>query len=143
MLAKPGCCTCARLQSMRIVVHDYAGHSGEIYMSRELARRGHDVLYLYAGSIETPRGDLVKRPIDPPTFDVEGIFHKKAFKKHTYLRRQLQEMEYGRLLVDRVSKFKPDVVLSGNTPLVPQGRLLRKCHERGAGFVFWVEDVYS
>jgi glycosyltransferase involved in cell wall biosynthesis len=130
-------------ESMRIVVHDYAGHPNEVYMSRELARRGHDVLHLYAGSIETPRGELAKTPKDAPTFDVEGVFLPKKFLKHTYVRRQLQEIEYGRLLVDRVEKFKPDVVLSGNTPLFPQGRLIRKCQELGAAFVFWVEDVYS
>jgi glycosyltransferase involved in cell wall biosynthesis len=128
---------------MRIVVHDYAGHPNEIYMSRELARRGHDVLHLYAGSIETPRGELVKTPKDPPTFAVDGVFHTKPFLKHTYVRRQLQEIEYGRLLVDRIAKFKPDVVLSGNTPLFPQARLIRECRKWGTAFVFWVEDVYS
>ena len=40
---------------MRIVVHDYAGHPNQVYLSRELARRGHQVLHLYAGSFETPR----------------------------------------------------------------------------------------
>jgi colanic acid biosynthesis glycosyl transferase WcaI len=128
---------------MRIVVHDYAGHPNEVYMSRELARRGHDVLHLYAGSIETPRGELVKRPQDAPTFEVDGIFLEKPFLKHTYVRRQLQEIEYGRLLAIRVAKFKPEVVLSGNTPLFPQARLLRMCHRSGIAFVFWVEDVYS
>ncbi len=87
---------------MRIVVHDYAGHPNEVYMSRELARRGHDVLHLYAGSIETPRGELVKTARDAPTFEVEGVFHTKPFLKHTYVRRQLQEIEYGRLLVKRI-----------------------------------------
>jgi colanic acid biosynthesis glycosyl transferase WcaI len=128
---------------MRIVVHDYAGHPNEVYMSRELARRGHDVLHLYAGSIETPRGELVKRPIDPPTFEVEGVFHNKPFLKHTHVRRQLQEIEYGRLLVKRVAAFKPEVVISGNTPLFPQARLIRMCRQSGIAFVFWVEDVYS
>ncbi len=128
---------------MRIVVHDYAGHPGEVYMSRELARRGHDVLHLYAGSIETPRGELERTPSDPPTFEVEGVFLTKPFLKHTYVRRQLQEIEYGRLLVKRMAAFKPDVVLSGNTPLFPQGRLIRKCRQWGVGFVFWVMDVYG
>jgi colanic acid biosynthesis glycosyl transferase WcaI len=128
---------------MRIVVHDYAGHPNEVYMSRELARRGHEVLHLYAGSIETPRGELVKTPSDAATFDVDGVFLTKPFLKHTYVRRQLQEIEYGRLLVDRVAAFKPHVVLSGNTPLFPQGRLIRHCRRSGTAFVFWVEDVYS
>jgi hypothetical protein len=128
---------------MRIVVHDYAGHPGQVYMSRELARRGHEVLHLYAGSLETPRGELERKADDPPTFNVEGVFISKPFQKHTYVRRQLQEIEYGRPLVDRVAKFKPDVVISGNAPLFPQGRLLRYCRRRGIGFVFWVMDVYG
>jgi len=128
---------------MRIVVHDYAGHPGQVYMSRELARRGHEVLHLYAGSIETPRGELERTPSDPPTFAVEGVFLTKPFLKHTYVRRQLQEIDYGRLLVKRIAAFKPDVVLSGNTPLFPQGRLIRKCRQWGVGFVFWVMDVYG
>ncbi|MCH2113957.1 MAG: glycosyltransferase family 4 protein [Pirellulales bacterium] len=128
---------------MRIVIHDYAGHPGEIYMSRELARRGNEVLHLYAGSIETPRGELQITPDDPPTFKVEGIFLDKPFRKHTYVRRQLQEIEYGRLLVDAIGKFKPDVVLSANTPLFPQARLARACRKWGVGFVFWVMDVYG
>lgn len=128
---------------MRIVVHDYAGHPGQVYMSRELARRGHEVLHLYAGSIETPRGELVKLPTDPSTFEVEGVFLPKPFLKHTYVRRQMQEIQYGRLLAERIAKFKPDVVLSGNTPLFPQGRLIRKCRRWGIGVVFWVMDVYG
>jgi colanic acid biosynthesis glycosyl transferase WcaI len=128
---------------MRIVVHDYAGHPNEVYMSRELARRGHDVLHLYAGSIETPRGELVKTASDAPTFEVEGIFLDKPFLKHTYVRRQLQEIEYGRLLADRVANYRPDAVLSGNTPLFPQRRLIKTCRRIGAAFVFWVEDVYG
>src|SRR3954451_23093459 len=91
---------------MRIVVHDHAGHPNEVYMSRELARRGHEVLHLYAGSIETPRGELVKTSTDAPTFAVDGVFLTKPFLKHTYVRRQLQEIEYGRLLVDRIARFK-------------------------------------
>lgn len=128
---------------MRIVVHDYGGHPGEVYMSRELARRGHEVLHLYFGSNETPHGALVKKPDDPPTFQVEGIFLTKPFRKHTYVRRLLQEVGYGKLLVDRIAKFEPDVVLCGNTPMLPQARLQRKCRQWGAGFVFWVMDVYG
>ncbi len=128
---------------MRIVVHDYAGHPGQIYMSRELARQGHEVLHLYAGSFETPRGDLERKAADPPTFQSEGVFLSKPFQKHTYVRRQLQEIEYGRRASARILQFKPDVVLSGNTPLFPQARLIRDCRRAGIAFVFWVMDVYG
>jgi colanic acid biosynthesis glycosyl transferase WcaI len=128
---------------MRIVVHDYAGHPGQIYMSRELARQGNEVLHLYAGSLETPRGDLAPKADDPPGFTPEGVFLSKPFQKYTYVRRQLQEIEYGKIASARIAKFKPDVVLSGNTPLFPQARMIRDCRRAGVAFVFWVMDVYG
>lgn len=112
-------------------------------MSRELARRGHEVFHLFAGSFETPRGELARVPGDPATFAVEAVFISKPFQKHTYVRRQLQEIEYGRRLVDAVAKIKPDVVISGNTPLFPQSRLIRYCRKQNIGCVFWVMDVYG
>ena len=59
--------------TMRVVVHDYAGHPFQVELSRALARRGHDVLHLYSASITTPRGTLTKRPEDPESFSVEAI----------------------------------------------------------------------
>ena len=46
---------------MRILVHDYAGHPFQVQLSRELARRGHEVRHAYASALQTPRGELVKR----------------------------------------------------------------------------------
>jgi glycosyltransferase involved in cell wall biosynthesis len=45
--------------------------------------------------------------------------------------------------VDRIAKFKPDVILCGNTPMLPQARLMRKCRQWDTAFVFWVMDVYG
>src|SRR5581483_858173 len=39
--------------------------------------------------------------------------------------------------------FRPDVVLSSNTPLIVQRALLRTAHAHGARFVFWQQDVIS
>ncbi len=128
---------------MRIVNHDYAGHPGQVYLSRALARLGHDVLHVYAGSIETPRGELTRTADDPENFDVQGVFLPKPFQKHSYVKRQFQEIEYGKLLVEQIDGFNPDVVLSGNTPLMPQARLKRMCRKWDATFVFWVMDIYG
>ena len=44
----------------------------------------------------------------------------------------------------RIDQFRPDVVLSSNTPLFAQQILLqRRPPARGARFVFWQQDVYS
>jgi len=55
----------------------------------------------------------------------------------------LQELEYGRALLPHVRHFKPDVVLSANTPLLAQMVLHRECKRNGAAVVYWQQDLYG
>jgi glycosyltransferase involved in cell wall biosynthesis len=126
----------------RILVHDYAGHVAQVEVSRELARRGYQVLHLYAAGLETPRGALERRLSDPPTFDVQSVSFKGKFRKHNYIRRQIQEIEYGTPLTKAALAFQPDIVLSANTPLIPQAQLQWACHRARIPFVFWMTDIY-
>src|SRR6185312_9421926 len=130
------------MSAARILVHDYAGHVAQVEVSRELARRGYQVLHLYAAGLETPRGALERRPGDPPTFDVQPVFFKGKFQKHNYVRRQIQEIEYGTPLTKAVLAFKPDIVLSANTPLIPQAQLQLACRRAKMPFIFWMTDIY-
>lgn len=128
---------------MKILVHDYAGHPFQVQLSRELARRGHQVLHLYAGSIVTPRGALAKTASDPETLRIDGIFLDSQIDKSTYIRRFLQERDYGTRLADAILAYAPDIVLSANTPLDAQSRALKAAQKARAAFVFWVQDIYS
>ena len=85
--------------SLRIFLHDYTGHPPQVHVSRELARRGHTVLHAYATMFQTPRGNLARQDHDPPGFGVMGVEIGDRFRKHSYLKRQIQEMKYGRALV--------------------------------------------
>ena len=40
---------------LRLVIHDYSGHPGQVHLSRELARRGHHVEHQYCASYTTGR----------------------------------------------------------------------------------------
>jgi glycosyltransferase involved in cell wall biosynthesis len=129
---------------MRILVHDYAGHPFQIELSRELARRGHDVVHAYCASIPTTaHGKMARQPDDPPSLDVRPLRLKKPLEKYAYLTRWRQEREYGKLVATLVAEVAPEVVLSGNTPLDAQRRLMKTCRSRGIRFVFWVQDLLS
>ena len=128
---------------MRILIHDYSGHPPQVYLSRELAQRGHQVLHLYSAAFETPRGSLDRQPNDPVDFSIAGVDLGEPFHKHTFVRRQLQEIQYGRKLIAAVADFSPDVVVCSNTPLFPLGRLAKWCRRHSVPFVFWVMDVYG
>ena len=128
---------------MRILIHDYAGHPFQVQLSRKLALRGHEVLHAYCGSISTPRGSLVKRPGDAATFDVRGIDLGETIPKTGFYRRFQLESKYAGLLLDVCRDFRPEVVISGNTPSIPQSQLAHDCLRRGVRHVFWVQDVYG
>lgn len=128
---------------MRILIHDYTGHAFSVTLSRELARRGHEVTYAYAAFIETPRGALSLRDGDPAGLKIEGISIAEPFQKQSFYKRRFQELEYGRLIAARVEELRPEWVISGQMPTEPQAILLRRCRKLGIRFVSWVQDFYG
>jgi putative colanic acid biosynthesis glycosyltransferase WcaI len=127
----------------RIVIHDYAGHPFQVHLSRELSRRGYDVLHLHCPSYHSGKGALEKRPDDPDSLAIEGVLLREPFRKYSSVKRPQQEREYAQLLVRRIDAFDPDLVLSSNTPLLSQWRLISHCQRRGIRFVFWQQDINS
>jgi glycosyltransferase involved in cell wall biosynthesis len=130
---------------MKIVVHDYAGHAFPTSLSRELARRGHQVAHAFAGSLQTPRGDLQRRPDDATSLEFHEIAMDPDYPKHKYsfTRRRNMEVRYGHEAARFIRAWQPDVVLSGNTPTESQEPITRAAVESDARFYYWVQDFYS
>src|SRR5438309_10385705 len=98
--------TAAALGSrLRIVLCDYSGHPFQVQLSRELARRGHDVLHLHFADFLTPKGRLAVGPDDPPTLAIEAVSLDRPFAKNSLFRRYFQEIEIGRRIARRVVSF--------------------------------------
>ena len=131
--------------SKKIIVHDYAGHAFPIELSRELANRGHQVWHLYAGDLVTPRGDLRKKESDPDhlEFICIPIGEKYRDVKYSYFSRWSLERSYGKSVCKQISRLRPEVVLSGNTPSGPQWDITKECSAMGIRMVSWVQDFYS
>ncbi len=128
---------------MRILIHDYSGHPFQVQLSRELARKGHDVLHVFSASFQTPHGNLTKQKEDPEGFNIKGLKLSEAFQKDSFIKRRSQEIEFGRLVAQSMNDFKPDVVISSNAPLDCQKQIQRASKALKAKFIFWVQDIYS
>ncbi len=129
--------------SYRIIVHDYSGHPFQLQLSRALAGRGHEVLHLYSSDFQTGQGATTVTADDPDTLEIEPLGIGLQFAKYHPIRRGVHELRYGRVLRRRVKAWKPDIVLSSNTPLLSQAALLSWVAPQKIPFVFWLQDVYS
>jgi len=126
---------------VRIVVHDYGGHAFPVQLSRCLASRGHQVLHLYSGSILVPQGSWSKSETDPENFDVKPLFLNKQIKKESLITRRAQEIDHGKLVLNEIRTFKPDVFIAATTALDTQRLLQAACDKFGIPTVFWLQDV--
>lgn len=133
---------------MRALVHDSSGHPFQIELSRELARRGHDVRHVYCSSFLSPRGSVESLAGDPENFAIRDVgldepFERFDFRKYSYGRRLRQEFTYGAEVAAEVKAFRPDVVISANGPLFSQLKIQSGCRSLGVPFVLWLQDFYS
>ena len=128
---------------MRILVHDFAGHPFQLQLSRALARSGYIVLHVYSKSVQTPKGAIHKKNDDAINFNVIGISQEKPFPKYSLINRWFAEKGYAKNLLKIAHDFKPDFVISGNTPLDIQKVFIAHCKKKKIQFIFWVQDIYS
>jgi colanic acid biosynthesis glycosyl transferase WcaI len=127
---------------VRIVINDYLGHAPQMQLSRALAGRGHDVLHLYSGDIQTPKADLARQAGDPPPLTIEGLSLGRPLSR-SFFGRRWQEATFGRLVAQRIKSFGPDIVMACNNPLDVQSRLQAACNGAKIPFVYWMQDFQS
>ncbi|MDQ8203597.1 glycosyltransferase family 4 protein [Pelagicoccus sp. SDUM812003] len=130
---------------MKILIHDYAGHAFQIQLTRELARRGFEVVHAYAGGLLTPQGDMQRVDGDPPGLSFREVPMDKRYRKNKYkfLKRRGYEVAYGKELQRVIEDERPSIIFSGNTPSEPQLMAVKLANELGIPFVSWVQDFYS
>jgi glycosyltransferase involved in cell wall biosynthesis len=128
---------------VRVVVHDYAGHPGQVHLSRELARRGHVVEHQFCASLTTGRGATERRDGDPETFATRGIDLGGEFQRYNPLTRIRQEIKYAQLTAAAIRDMKPDVAVLSNVPLLTLFFLTRALRRNRIPYVFWQQDVTS
>jgi glycosyltransferase involved in cell wall biosynthesis len=128
---------------VRLVIHDYAGHPGQVHLSREMARRGHTVEHQYCASYTTGRGATERREGDPATFSARGLDLGGEFQRYNPLTRVRQELKYAQLAARAIRDARPDVAVLSNIPLLTLLFLTLALRRARLPYVFWQQDVTS
>jgi glycosyltransferase involved in cell wall biosynthesis len=132
-----------QVTALRLVVHDYSGHPGQVHLSRELARRGHHVEHQFCASYTTGRGATERRDGDPDSFSVRAIELGSEFARYSPIARLRQELQYARMSARAILAARPDVAVLSNIPLLSMFFLTMSLRRRRVPYVFWHQDIYS
>jgi colanic acid biosynthesis glycosyl transferase WcaI len=127
---------------MNIVLHEMGTYTHRQELAKALSSRGHEIAYLYCPSSRTPSlSSMGFTPGDKVI--VVPIALDSEFAKWQLLKRFLQERAYGARVASVIGSLRPDLVISGNTPIEIQAAIQKMCRRSGTPFLFWLEDVYS
>lgn len=126
---------------MRILVHDHSGHPFQVQLSRELARRGHQVTHSYCAAYVSGKGHLVAEADETLVFDPIGV--DTVGQKDRFVRRLLQEVRWGFDLVRQVRRTKAEVALVSNAQIPSLIVFSLAMAVLRVPWVLWHQDVYA
>ncbi len=126
---------------MRVLVHDYSGHPFQAELSRELARRGHDVTHSYNAAYVSGKGALEAAPGETVVFEPLGT--DVVVAKDRFLKRLLHELRWGIELARDVRRVRPDVTLLSNAQIPSLVVFALAMLVVRVPWVLWHQDVYS
>ena len=125
---------------MNIAVNDYGGFPFPFDLSRELVRRGHRVRHLYTMSSGGPNSvpqSSASKGLEIQNLEIDVV------NKDNFLKRWYQELNYGRKLVADLAQRPPQIIISANTPLVAQYKIMNWSRKQKIPFIFWLQDLLS
>lgn len=128
---------------MRICVHDFAGHPFQAELSRELARRGHEVTHAWFAGDSGPKGRMQCVEGDAKSLSFLPFGGDIPYSKTDFRQRRAGDIAYGKQFGAWIAQARPDVVISGNTPTEAQEGLVAACRAAGIPFIYWCQDFYS
>jgi colanic acid biosynthesis glycosyl transferase WcaI len=126
---------------MRIIVHDFSGHPFQAELARSLAGRGHEVLHVQCASYASGKGSFEVDDGGNPQY--ASISVGPVFERYRTSRRLVHEVRYSKRFNRLARRFRPDLVLSCNDPLIAKARFGVWAARRRVPWVFWLQDLYS
>lgn len=126
---------------MRILLHDYSGHPFQVELSRELSRRGHEVMHSYCDAYTSGKGHLRAEPGETLVFEPIGV--GVVIAKMSFGKRLLQELRFGVELAGQARRTRPGVVMASNVPIPTLVILATVLFFSGIPWVLWHQDVQA
>lgn len=126
---------------MKVIIHDYAGHSFTHEFAEFINNNKIEITYVYCSGLLTPQ---FSQTTTNSSLKIKNIAINKNYKKNKYnfIKRSIYELIYALKLVKYVLTIKDCVIYSANSPSHVQLILLLVCQYKNIKFYNWIQDVY-
>lgn len=121
-----------------VVINDYGGYSFIYELALHLSFE-YKVYYVYCSASGSTKGNKYEDTNNLKCVDLND----QIIDKSNFIKRLFVEVSYGRMLKNFLSDKIIDVVISANTPVIPQYFLQRYCQKNKIKFIFWLQDIIS
>lgn len=121
-----------------IVINDYGGYSFIYELAKEISLE-YNVYFIYASVSGSSKGNVYE---DSQNLKCINLIDK-TIDKSNFIKRLFIEIAYGNNFKRFLASNKIDVVLSANTPVIPQYIIQRYCRKNKIKFIFWLQDIIS
>lgn len=130
---------------MRLLLHDFGDYAFPRQLAAWLAQCGYEVLHVRAGDLGGPNAhSAASVPSgESPGLSFSVLHLGRPFNRYQLAARLRDELIYGALLARLVRDWRPDLILSANTPPLVQYRLRLAAKRYGARFINWVQDIFG
>jgi glycosyltransferase involved in cell wall biosynthesis len=125
---------------MKILINDFGGYAFPMQLSKKLAVSGLEIAHCFALNLQTPHGDM---NTDIENLLIHPIILKNGFNKYSFLKRKKNEVEYANAVINLAKKFRPNILISANTPLFAQDKIQKYCRKENIKFIYWCQDIHS
>lgn len=130
-------------RSLRIQLHDFAGHPFQADLSRELARRGFVVDHVFSAQYSSGKGRLHHDEGDPASLTFTPIGVDAEFDKYSPVARSRYELAYATAWKKHTRETRPDVVFACNVPLLTLNRFRVWAGRARQPWILWHQDIFS
>ncbi|MDB2389811.1 hypothetical protein N9X12_01110 [Alphaproteobacteria bacterium] len=125
----------------KIVIHDFAGLGFVFDLPKELSKNPNfKVYYLFFDSKVGPKGDFSNYDSQ---IKIIGIKLPIKYSKNSMINRLLCELIYGAFLLVNLIKIKPNIVLSGNSPIDIYWGIFVAKKILKFKLIYWSQDIYG
>jgi glycosyltransferase involved in cell wall biosynthesis len=129
---------------MRLLLHDFGCYPFPWQLAKSLRGRGHQIRFCYSAS--EPRRSSI--PVNgsedaDPQLEIAPIVIPGTLKRESLWQRRKWTCAYGAAFAAEIRRYKPEYVVSANTPLDAQSAAHSAARAVGSKFVYWLQDILS